>query len=71
MAGSSDHALIVRQLTANDASATLVAEYHTKSWNVISKPKDGRIEISPPYEAMVDEIMVWVHLKKIIAPFCL
>ncbi|KAJ7641726.1 hypothetical protein FB45DRAFT_825990 [Roridomyces roridus] len=46
------------RLKLNDGSDTLVAEYGCKSVGLLSKKRDPYLEIFPPYEHMVDEIMV-------------
>jgi hypothetical protein len=46
------------QLKLNDGSDTVVAEYKCKSVGLISKARDPSLEIFPPFEHMIDEIMV-------------
>ncbi|KAJ7684350.1 hypothetical protein DFH06DRAFT_4880 [Mycena polygramma] len=56
------------QLQLNDATETLVARYRPKKHGVFSKPRKASLEICPPFENMVDEIMVTFvyieHLRK-------
>ncbi|KAJ7354657.1 hypothetical protein DFH08DRAFT_49502 [Mycena albidolilacea] len=46
------------KLKLNDGSDTVVAEYKCKSVGLISKARDPSLEIFPPFEHMVDEIMI-------------
>ncbi|KAF7357815.1 hypothetical protein MVEN_00827500 [Mycena venus] len=46
------------KLKLNDGSDTVVAEYKCKSVGLITKKRDPYIEIFPPFEHMVDEIMI-------------
>ncbi|KAJ7267642.1 hypothetical protein B0H12DRAFT_118431 [Mycena haematopus] len=46
------------KLKLNDGSNTPVAEYKPKSVGLISKKRDASLEIFPPFEYMVDEIMI-------------
>ncbi|KAJ6498804.1 hypothetical protein C8R45DRAFT_95510 [Mycena sanguinolenta] len=48
------------KLKLNDGSDTLVAEYKCKSVGLISQKRDATLEIFPPFEHMMDEIMVGI-----------
>jgi len=54
------------KLKLNDGSDTLVAEYRCKSVGLISKARDPYLEIFPPYEHMVDEIIItFVYVERL------
>ncbi|KAJ7748796.1 hypothetical protein DFH07DRAFT_961997 [Mycena maculata] len=46
------------KLKVNDGSDTLVAEYLVESVGLLSKKREPCLEIFPPFEHMVDEIMI-------------
>ncbi|KAJ7457965.1 hypothetical protein B0H11DRAFT_2062080 [Mycena galericulata] len=54
------------QLRLNDGSDTLVAEYHPRSLGLISKKRDPCLEIFPPFEHMVDEILItFIYIERL------
>ncbi|KAJ7354658.1 hypothetical protein DFH08DRAFT_1077317 [Mycena albidolilacea] len=46
------------KLTLNDGSDTVVAEYKHSSIGLLFKARDPCLEIFPPFEHMIDEIMI-------------
>ncbi|KAJ6567120.1 hypothetical protein B0H19DRAFT_1139526 [Mycena capillaripes] len=54
------------QLKLNDTAETLVACYRPKKLGIFSKPRKASIEIFPPFEDMLDEIMVtFVYIERL------
>ncbi|KAJ7932733.1 hypothetical protein B0H13DRAFT_2650715 [Mycena leptocephala] len=54
------------QLKLNDAAETPVAFYRPKKLGVFSKPRKASIEVFPPFEDMLDEIMVtFVYIERL------
>ncbi|KAJ6630323.1 hypothetical protein B0H10DRAFT_1939093 [Mycena sp. CBHHK59/15] len=54
------------QLRVNDATETLVARYKPKKFGLFSKPRKASLEISPPFEYMMDEILVtFVYIERL------
>ncbi|KAJ7102846.1 hypothetical protein C8R44DRAFT_808636 [Mycena epipterygia] len=54
------------RLKVNDASATLVAEYRAHSLGLLSKAGNASLQIFPPFEHMIDEIMVtFIYIEKL------
>ncbi|KAF7353874.1 hypothetical protein MVEN_01073300 [Mycena venus] len=56
------------QLKLNDAAETPVACYRPKKLDLFSKPRKASLEVLPPFEGMLDEIIVTFvyieHLRK-------
>ncbi|KAJ7142142.1 hypothetical protein C8R43DRAFT_582603 [Mycena crocata] len=54
------------QLKVNDDTETVVARYRPKKLGLFSKPRKASLEILPPFEHLMDEILVtFVYIERV------